>query len=153
MNPRSKTLLAAALVAASALPVACGKKAPAPVAAPTTQPGGTTRPSVPALTAVQKTAIDAAFAEAATIVAQARKHREAAERIERESSVQDAYAEYREAKHLYVDAMQIVEEWLQEDYGKLTRAQIDAFMRPYQNDVAEWQKEMGRIPKVPPADD
>ncbi len=140
-----------ALVAAVFVSAACGnsKKPKPPAPDVPTQPAA---PGVPALTAAQNAQIKAAFAEANSLAKAAHEHLLAAQKIEGESSIQDAYEDYREAKHGYRDAMQIVEVWLQEDFGNLTRPQIDAFMKPYENDVVHWQKSLRLIPKVPPKD-
>ncbi len=139
--------LALALAAVALLP-ACSEQKPAPVAPPPTNVSG--KKPVPALSQDAMKQLESAFAEARKLVEEASKHRLAGEAKARAGEPSDAYPEYQEAVPLYREAAQTVEEWITPDFDKVTQEQIDAYLKPYVQEVARWQKERERMGKVPP---
>lgn len=141
-----------ALVGAAAIFLtACdsGSKQAAPVQQQPAQPAV---PGVPDLTPDQRAAIEKVFAEARVWVEQARAARLAGEEAMRagDMDMQAAIPHFQEAIPLYRKSSQHVEDWIEPDFGKITEAQRDAFLRSYLSELNKWQKEMASMGKVPP---
>ena len=109
-------------------------------------------PGVQPLTADQLASLDKVFAEARVWIEQARAARVAGEEAMRagDMDMQAAIPHFQEAIPLYRKSSQHVEEWIEPDFGKITEAQRDAFLRSYLSELNKWQKEMASMGKVPP---
>jgi hypothetical protein len=142
-----------ALVAAASIALtACdsGSSQPAQPAQPT-QPAQPAGPIVEPLTAAQMTKMQAVFAEAQALATRADAHRKAGDEAARAGGGQQAaIPHYQEAKPLYRQACQMVEDWIEPDLGIVTEGQVEEFLRPEVAMVHKWQKGSAAMGKVPP---
>jgi hypothetical protein len=147
---------AAALAVLATLSSACNQKAPAPPAPPPApapaaqpKPAGPKPPEPPPkLSDTQMGALQLAFKSARQQVEEARKLKREGEAIERSKSRQEANDTYVKAKELYRKATESTEEWIEPDLGKVTAAQVDAYLTAWRDERGKWIKEMSDLGKV-----
>jgi len=149
-----RTLCLALVVTTSLALTGCdsGSPPPAQPAQPVqpTQPAG---PVVQPLTAAQMTKMTAIFVKAQVLADKADAHREAGEAAAKAGGgMQAAIPHYQEAKPLYREACQIVEDWIEPDLGMVTEGQVEEFLRPEVARVHKWQKASASMGKFPPKD-
>ena len=123
---------------------------PAAQPAQPAQPAGPAAEVVPELTAAQMSKMQSMFKEAEALAAEADKHREAGMQAARDGGQAAAIPHYQEAKPLYREACQMVEEWIEPELGVVTDAQVKKFLGPEVAKVGKWQKASAAMGKVPP---
>ena len=147
----SRTLACTLFVVSVVGLAACGKKAPTPAETEPVSYDQDTRPKpkpVVKPTAAEMAQVKASFDAAGTLVAQATALRKEAEGIERADGREAAKDKYNQAKKLYRQALQDTEEWIEEELGPFSQAQIDKYLRAYLNERAGWQKQSAGMGKM-----
>jgi len=145
-RPASAALVVLALAASAALTAACSERAPAPVA-PVEQ-AAPTKPGVPPISKAKMDQVRASFDAAAKLAAQADVLRREGEKIEAAQGREAANDTLAKAKKLYRQAAMDTEEWIEEELGPFTEAQIDAHLRAFVNERAGWIKKAGQMGKL-----
>lgn len=142
----ARTVLIVLALAASAVPTtACSERAPAPVVPVETAPA---KPGVPPISEAKKAEVKAAFDAAAKIATQADALRREGEKIRSAQGQEAANDTFVKAHKLYRDALEMTEEWVEEDLGPFTKEQIDTQLRAYVNERAGWikaQRSFGKL--------
>ena len=150
MNFMIKTLIAIALIIPMVL-TGCGEKSPGPVETqPVSYDQGTTPKPKPVVkpTAAQMAKVKASFDKGAELAAKATVLRKEGEALEREGGREAAKGKYNAAKRLYREALVVTEEWIEEEFGHFSQAQIDRYLGSFLNERASWQKQSAGMGKM-----
>lgn len=157
MNRPLVPVLAVALALAAVAVTSCGKKQPAPAAAPV-KPAAPAAPTVkpkvdppPApLSVTQKMEIEADFAEARTLANEAMEHRRAGDALLRDKGAEAANDEYVKAKKGFQAAIRKTERWAEPELGVVSQKQVDKLpeLVAYVTERGKWVAEISNLGKL-----